>query len=322
MSAPRDFESLTPLVAGSVAWSDDGRTQVAIDLGDRVVDLDGDDVAAVLSGCDGRTPVSELLAIHGESTRELLEALFEAGALVDGSDAWKVFHRQGSIGTALGSAASAEAIAALQLGRFQPAQPLGQGVELAPNDAAVLRLTAARKSSTADTQPDDPSFAQLSALLAAAYSVRQTERGAKRGGNPSAGALYPLVIHLVLRNAVGDLSPGRWWLDPFADTLHRLGEADGVEETFIPEPGCDRLLERGSPLIFISADVSGPARKYGARGYRYSLIESGAAMQSVYLAATELGVPLRAIGGIDDVRAPEFLGLPDSSVALLALIVG
>ena len=64
------------------------------------------------------------------------------------------------------------------------------------------------------------------------------------------------------------------------------------------------------------------ARKYGARGYRYALIESGAAMQSVYLTATELDVPLRAIGGIDDGRVPEFLGLPDSAVALLALILG
>jgi nitroreductase len=52
------------------------------------------------------------------------------------------------------------------------------------------------------------------------------------------------------------------------------------------------------------------------------LIESGAAMQSVYLAATELGVPIRAIGGIDDARTPALLGLPESSVALLALIIG
>jgi SagB-type dehydrogenase family enzyme len=82
------------------------------------------------------------------------------------------------------------------------------------------------------------------------------------------------------------------------------------------------LLERGGPLIFISADIARPSRKYGARGYRYALIESGAALQSAYLAATEVGVPLRVIGGIDDRLAHEFLALPDSAVALMALIVG
>jgi SagB-type dehydrogenase family enzyme len=322
MSVERDFESLAPLVAGSVAWNGDGSTQIAIDLGDRVVDLEGDQVAAVLSGCDGRTTVAELLATHGADSRELLEAMFDAGALVDGADAWKIFHRQGSVGTALGTAASDETIHQLQRSSFQPDEPLGKRVELTPSAGAIQQLTGARQSSTPETTAALPDFAQLSGLMTAIYSVGETEFGVKRGGNPSAGAMYPLVIHAVLRNPVGELDAGRWWLDPFARSLHRVGDAVGVEDVFIPEPGCERLLERGGPLIFISADIARPARKYGARGYRYALIESGAAMQSAYLAATELGVPLRAIGGIDDVRAPKFLGLPDSSVALLALIVG
>ncbi|MBJ7458797.1 MAG: SagB family peptide dehydrogenase [Thermoleophilaceae bacterium] len=322
MTEPRDFEILTPLVAGSIAWSDNARARTAIDLGDRVVELEGDDVARVLSGCDGRTTVSELLAANGEGARELIEALFEVGALVDGADAWQIFHRQGSLGTALGTAASDETVVGLQRRRYRPDLNSADVVALEPVDSSVLELTRTRSSSTADTPFCDPDFAQLSAMLAAIYTVRESGNGTKRGGNPSAGALYPLVIHLVLRRSVGELSPGLWWLDPFAGTLHRLGDADGAEAMFIPEPGCDKLLERASPLIFISADISGPARKYGARGYRYALIESGAAMQSAYLAATELGVPLRAVGGIDDVRVPEFLGLPDSAVALLALILG
>lgn len=318
----RDFESLAPLVAGSVAWASEGSTQISIDLGDRVIDLEGEKVAAVLSRCDGRTTVGELLAAFGEDERELLEAMFDAGALVDGADAWKIFHRQGSIGTALGTAAGHETIEELQRSRFQPDETLDGSVALTPGGGMIQQLTSSRESSTVGTPAALPDFAQLSALMTAAYSVGETAAGVKRGGNPSAGALYPLVIHAVLRNPVGELGAGRWWLDPFANELRRVGDAEGVEDIFIPEPGCEQLLERGGPLIFISADISGPARKYGARGYRYALIESGAAMQSVYLAATELDVPVRVIGGIDDARAPEFLGLPESAVALLALIVG
>jgi SagB-type dehydrogenase family enzyme len=322
MSVERDFESIAPFVAGSVAWSTDAPPRISIDLGDRVAELQGDQVAAVLSDCDGRTTIRELLTRHGKGAAEMLAALLDSGALVDGADSWKVFHRHGSAGTALGTAASEHTVLELQEMRFAPREALGASVSLPSSDGVVERLAGGRQSMTPDTAEALPDFAQLSALLNAAYSVRETEEGLKRGNNPSAGAHYPLVFHVVVRNAIGELGPGRWWLDPFAHSLHRLGDADGIEDVFVPEPGCERLLERGGPLIFVSADISRPARKYGARGYRYALIESGAAMQSAYLAATELGVPLRAIGGIDDGLAHAFLGLPDSSVALLALIVG
>ena len=45
-------------------------------------------------------------------------------------------------------------------------------------------------------------------------------------------------------------------------------------------------------------------------------------MQSAQLVATELGLPLRPIGGIDDGAVHRFLGLPEAAVALLALMVG
>lgn len=322
MAVERDFESIAPLVAGPVAWSDDAPPRITIDLGDRVAELEGDQVAAVLSDCDGRTTISELLTRHGDAAREMLEALIDSGALVDGADSWKVFHRYGSAGTALGTAASEQTILDLQEMRFEPGEKLGASVTLPESDGAIERLGVARESMSPQTPEKLPDFAQLAALLTAAYSIREAEVGLKRGNNPSAGAHYPLVIHVVARAAIGELEPGRWWLDPFENSLHRLGPADGVEGVFLPEPGCDRLLERGGPLIFISADIARPSRKYGARGYRYALIESGAALQSAYLAATEVGVPLRVIGGIDDRLAHEFLALPDSAVALMALIVG
>jgi SagB-type dehydrogenase family enzyme len=84
----------------------------------------------------------------------------------------------------------------------------------------------------------------------------------------------------------------------------------------------DELLAPGRPLLFVSADLERPSRKYSNRGYRYALMEAGAAMQNAYLAAAELGLPIRAIGGFHDDRAHEYLDLPEQVRPLLALLLG
>lgn len=332
MTAGRDLDSLAPLVAGSVAWTPadaEHPQRVSIDLGDRVIDIEGDLVAAVVSGCDGRTTVAELVARHGAEARELVAAMFEAGAVVDGADAWRLFHAQGSVGTTLGTAAADGVVAGLQRQRYRPGEAVGEAHALAPASGAVRDLALARRSMSPDTALSIPDFERLSTLLAASNFVRDADPSGsvKTGGNASAGALYGLIFHVVLREPLktpdGELAAGVYWHDPFEQSLLLVpGDASVVEQLFISEPNCDQLLRRGGPLLFISAEVGGPARKYGPRAYRYALIEVGAAMQSAYLAATELGVPLRAIGGIDDQTTHDYLGLPESAVVLLALIAG
>ena len=78
---------------------------------------------------------------------------------------------------------------------------------------------------------------------------------------------------------LGPVDPGLWWHDPHTAVLHRVGEAaEDTAALFVDEPGLMRLLERRQPIVFLSADVARPSRKYGPRGYRYALIEAGAAM--------------------------------------------
>jgi SagB-type dehydrogenase family enzyme len=166
-------------------------------------------------------------------------------------------------------------------------------------------------------------FAGLSAVLAAAYSVHSSAAGTSTGTVPSAGALYPLAVHVLLREPLGSAGPGLWRRDPRTARLHRLGDppADAAA-LLVAEPSSAALLGRRQPIVFLSADLARPSRKYGARGYRYALMEAGAAMEAAHLVATELGLPMRAIGGIDDGVVHRLLALPDTAVALLALLVG
>jgi SagB-type dehydrogenase family enzyme len=320
LSDPED--ELQPLLAGVARWEPAG---LCVDVGDIEVRVTGDrpTLQAILGGCDGRTSIRQLTARHGEDARVLLTTLLERGALVDASQAWRVLHRQSSAGSALGRPLDGPTVRRLQTQSYLPSQPLDDGVALAPAPTAAAALGGRRRSSNPGDPPVGATFATLSAVLAAAYGVPASAGEARSGTVPSAGALYPLIVHVLLRVPLGPAAAGLWWHDPQALRLHRLrSEPAAAEALFVPEPACAALVARGEPIVFLSADLARPSRKYGARAYRYALLEAGAAVQAASLAATELALPLRAIGGIDDAAVHTALALPETGVALMALLVG
>ena len=321
---PERLDDIRPLLAGTVSWEPDAAI-VELGLTEVRVRGDVDVLQRVLGDCDGRSTVAELATRHGSVAGALLARLIDQGAIIDAEQAWRVLHRQSSVGSALGRAIGAAELAVLQRGAFAPPGALEdtESISLVPAASTVGSLAARRRSATPAEASTPATFAALSAVLAAAYSVRPAGPGTRTGTVPSAGALYPLAVHVLLREQLGGAAPGLWWMDPRARRLRRIGDPP-VEAAalLVDEPACNALVARGQPIVFLSADLARPSRKYGARGYRYALIEAGAAMQAAHLTATELGLPLRTIGGIDDRAIHRFLDLPDTAVALLALLVG
>ena len=321
MSDRRD--ELRPLVAGTVRWEDGA---VVVELGTTEARVAGDValIQAVLGACDGGSSVAEIAAAHGAAARELIALLEAEGAVVAAEHAWRVLHRQSSVGSALGRPIGDAELAEITRGAYAPATAGRRVLEpQPPAGSEVARLAGRRRSATPADPARPATLADLAALLAAAYGVPPGDGAPRSGTVPSAGALYPLVLHVLLRRPAGAAEPGLWWSDPASGALHRVSEApEQVLELFVPEPALETLLAAGGPIVFVSADLARPSRKYGARGYRYALIEAGAAMQNAYLAATERDVPLRAIGGIDDAAVHRLLDLPETGVALLALLAG
>jgi SagB-type dehydrogenase family enzyme len=318
-----DADELRPLLAGTVRWEDDA---VVVELGRREARVVGDvpRLMTIFGACDGRSTLGQIAARIGPDARELVALLLAENAIVDAEQAWRVLHRQSSVGSALGRPIEERELAALGQATFAPAATSQRTVALAPPPSAVGKIAARRRSTSPGDPPVPATFPLISAVLAAAYTVTPgVGTVPNRGTVASAGALYPLVVHLLLREPLGPADPGLWWHDPRTALLHRVGdEAQDTAALFVSEPGLMGLLERRRPIVFLSADVARPSRKYGPRGYRYALIEAGAAMQSAQLIATELGLPLRPIGGIDDGAVHRFLELPESAIALLALMAG
>ena len=124
---------------------------------------------------------------------------------------------------------------------------------------------------------------------------------------PSAGALYPLELYAATRR-----------VDGVADGLYHYGvRADALE----PVRGGDAFAAIGplllgqtyvataNVLLIVAAVFERTQDKYGPRGYRYILLEAGHAMQNVALVAAECGLAALPLGGFEDARLNEYLGL-------------
>lgn len=311
----RPLASVPPLPDGN---------SVVFSVGGREVRVEGDAalVLAVVGRCDGRSTVSRIAEQVGgepEDVRGLIEGLAEQRVLVDATRAWQSFHRASANGRGFyAMPIEPEELTALMERRWRP-PAVDRSVPLRPADTAVGEIAGRRSSGTAAEEPRGPSFDELSTLLAAMYSF-----GA--GGHqtvPSAGAFYALTLHVIVRSGPEPLEPGLWWHDAYGGQLAlvRGGEPD-VERIFLHHPVTDAVFERGHPIVVVSADVERPSRKYSNRAYRFALMEAGAVMQNAYLVGTELGVPVRAIGGFLDEPLDEVVDMPEGCVSLLALLVG
>lgn len=124
---------------------------------------------------------------------------------------------------------------------------------------------------------------------------------------PSAGALFPLELYLVLTN-VEAVADGLYHYSIPAHALEpvRAGTDDAeFREAFLAAP----LLANANALVFLTAVFDRTLHKYGARGYRYVLLEAGHAAQNLCLLATERGLASLCVGGFADATINRFLGL-------------
>ncbi len=268
-----------------------------------------------------RTPATIIAAVAPEDRAdagELLRALLEQGALVDGIQAWRVLHEQSSVGSPLFPDPGADALAAIAAERHVPRHLPDRGVALTPAPSAVADLARRRASAVSADGPRLPSFAELGTLLDVAYRRR---RGA-HATVASAGGLYPLVLHVLVRTPLGPLTPGVWWLDHESSRLELVRPgAPELRGVFLRNDLSDALLAAGGPVLVLSADIARVSRKYGNRAYRFALIEVGSAWQNAALAAVELGVPARPLSAFSEDRMAEAVGAGDVQ-PLLAVLLG
>lgn len=125
---------------------------------------------------------------------------------------------------------------------------------------------------------------------------------------PSGGALYPLELYVCALRVDG-LEPGLYHYDPEDHQLDvlRLGDEPGERTAHLfvqPE-----LVDEAAALILVSAVFYRSTFKYGARGYRFVLLEAGHLAQNATLVTQAQGYASALLGGYFDRDVDRYLGI-------------
>lgn len=124
---------------------------------------------------------------------------------------------------------------------------------------------------------------------------------------PSIGGLAGVEFE-VFAHRVEGLEPGRYRYDPVGHALFPVDLGDfraGIESVTFESP----WLFFAPVVIACVHDQHRTSWKYHTRGYRFTHIDLGGAVQNLYLVATALGWSSCAVAGFFDKEASELLGL-------------
>ena len=180
-----------------------------------------------------------------------------------------------------------------------------------------LESVLAKRRSVRDFRDAHLSLEEVSQLLWAAQGITGTNGGRTA---PSAGALYPLEVYLVV-GKVASLEARVYHYRPTSHTL--LVRFTGDKQAALAKAafGQESVRDASAVLVF-SAVHARTEQKYGKRSSRYVHMEAGHAAQNVCLQATALGLGAVPVGSFEDEAVHKTLGLPSEEKVLYLIPVG
>lgn len=198
-------------------------------------------------------------------------------------------------------------------------KPLAQYTFPPPGRAGAkpLELLLARRRSVRAFGKRPLALAELGQLLWATQGISDPE-GLRTA--PSAGALYPLELQVVL-GRVAELPEGIYRYRPDGHRLEWLRGGDARKPLAAAALHQDWLADAAAVVAFIAV-FKRTARKYGERGTRYVHMEAGHAAQNLLLQAEALALAAVVVGAFDDREVATVLGLPADMAPLSLIPVG
>jgi ribosomal protein S12 methylthiotransferase accessory factor len=186
----------------------------------------------------------------------------------------------------------------------------------------VISLLRRRRSFRSFSGGSIP-FQSLVNMVWSAYGeVRSKEKDHLRKTVPSAGGLYPLIIHVAMFKQTGDLKPAIYSV--------YLGHLDSVGFRFVSDDVLQfsraflghLMFGKANGVIVISGSFNVTAEKYGNRSLLYVLLEAGHAVQNINLIATEHNVATVEVGGFVDSLLARAIDLPKNYHPLTTIVFG
>lgn len=162
------------------------------------------------------------------------------------------------------------------------------------------------------------SLKEISQILWSAQGITEPSFGGRTA--PSAGALYPLEIYLVVKN-IKELPAGVFKYKAENHSLIKIFEGEISKQLAKTALGQGFIAEAPAVLV-VGAVFERTTQKYGQRGLRYVFMEAGHAAQNVYLQAESLGLGTVTIGAFDDEEIKKLLKISENEHPLYIMPVG
>ncbi len=175
-------------------------------------------------------------------------------------------------------------------------------------EEAIARRRSVREFADEGLGPET-----IGQLLWAAEGI--TGGGVEYRAHPSAGALHPLEVYLLVPAGLFHYRPQGHAMVPIYEGDRRAALAKAaLGQSCVAEAPC---------IIVIAAVYARTMGKYGERGRaRYVPMDTAHAAQNVLLQAVALGLGAVPVGAFDDDAVRRVLGLPAEAIPLYLIPVG
>jgi SagB-type dehydrogenase family enzyme len=168
------------------------------------------------------------------------------------------------------------------------------------------------RRSVREYSKDSLSIEEISQLLWAAQGIT-----VKWGGRtaPSAGALFPLEIYVVVGEVKG-LQPGLYHYDPGKHSVTRKVDGD-LRERLTQAALYQDEITRAPATFVITAVYERTMKKYKQRGIQYVHMEVGCAGENIYLQAESMGLGTVFIGAFEDEEVKKALRITEEPLGIM-----
>jgi len=188
------------------------------------------------------------------------------------------------------------------------------------SDANLFSIIANR-SSQRDFTGGSITKNELSTILK--YSCGETTKVDERfrRAQPSGGGLFPIETYVLVPEHIEDIKNGIYHYDVQDNQLDVLWERPFSKE-FLDTLFRYLWVKNAAVVFIMTAVFKRVQKKYGERGYRLVLLESGHIGQNIYLASGALGIKCCALAGTNDENIEKLLdidGIQESVVYAVAL---
>lgn len=187
----------------------------------------------------------------------------------------------------------------------------------------TLEEALSKRRSVREYQEVPLMLKEVSQILWSAYGITDTvkRKGVDLKTAPSAMALYPLSIYVVVGN-VSDLLSGIYCYYPKGHYLLQLKSGDYRNELSAASNN-QNMIKNASFVLVYSYDTLKLNSKFGKEAaIKLSSMDLGHSAENVYLQATALGLGTCAIGGLKPASVSELISMLVNEKPIYIMPVG